>query len=185
LYTHESELSFAVYAYATSVLARTRPAATPRGGAMTREEAERLVRSLLDAHGARGAAPVFGAGDAAGVMLGAAELFFEYEPEARALACGALVYRFRDEPRPGVLEGFLEEEKRGARADAGGGALVYREKTRALLLGRTYTDAVPGDEFARDMKRLAEASLRWADEVAERVASRVRSREGPGAGRNH
>ena len=155
---------------------------------MTREEAERLVRALLDAHGARGAAPVFGTAGVAGVMLGAAELFFEYEPGAQALACGALVYRFRDEPRPGVLESFFEAEKeeRGARADAGGGgALAYRKETRALLLGRTYTAAVPVEEFVRDMKRLAEASLRWAEEVAERVASRVQSRERPNGGQNH
>jgi hypothetical protein len=173
LYTNESQLPFAVYAYATSVLSRA-ASNVRRGGRMTRQEAERLVRALLEAHGARGGgSPLFGESEVAGVMLGAAELFFEYDPQRSALHCGALVYRFRGEPRPGVLEGFFEEEREGGGFDTGGGALVYREETRSLLLGRDYSEPVPGDEFARDMKRLAEASLVWAGEVMERVASRV------------
>lgn len=174
MYTRESRLPFAVYAYASSVLARVRGAACP-GDGMTRDEAEKMLRALA---GADDVAPHFGEGDVTGLMLGPAALYFEYDAARCALSCGALVYRFRNAPRPGVLRDFLEENR-----GAGGGLLVYREETRALLLSRTYTEPVPAAEFAEDMKGLAAASLGWGAEVLERVASRHEQRAGvkPGA----
>ncbi|MET0621776.1 MAG: hypothetical protein ABW250_02240 [Pyrinomonadaceae bacterium] len=160
LYTRESKLSFAVYAYATSVLARG------RRGRVTRDEAEAMLRALA---GDEAGTTFFGGGGVAALMLGAAELFFEYDAARGSLSCGALVYRFRKAPRQGVLQTFFEEA--GA-AGAGGGALVYREETRSLLISRTYFEEVNGEEFAREMKRLAAASLGWGAELLERVASR-------------
>lgn len=145
---------------------------------MTRDEAETMLRSLADDDSGE---PFFGGGDVAGLMLGRAELFFRYDADAGALACGALVHRFRRSPRPGVLEAFFEEAEG---ADEAGGALVYHEETRALLLSRTYSEAVPVEEFANEMKRLAAASLDWGAEVVERVASRhERGAEGEGSRR--
>ncbi|HEX8146526.1 MAG TPA: hypothetical protein VF591_04905 [Pyrinomonadaceae bacterium] len=165
MYTRESGIAFAVYAYASSVLARGGGvAAGGRGGFMTRQEAESMLRALV---GPEADAPHFGEGDVTGLMLGPAALYFEYDARSGALSCGALVYRFRARPRPGVLEDFLEENH-----GAGGGLLVYREETRALLLSRTYLETIPAGEFAEDMKRLAAASLGWGAEVLERVASR-------------
>ena len=160
-------MSLALYAYACSALA----AAGRR--VMTREEASHLVSSLLDAHGVTGGARLFDRQRVVGLMFGAAELFFEYDSEGGSLACAALVYRFHDEPRPGVLEEFFAEEERG-QTDAGGGALAYRPETRSLLLVRTYSAPVPGEEFARDIRQLAAASLNWGGEVLERVAARAR-----------
>jgi hypothetical protein len=174
LYTRESRLPFAVYAYASSVLARLGVAAF-RGGGMTRQEAQTMLGALAG-EGSR--PPRFGEGDVAGLMLGPAALYFEYDRARGALTCGALVYRFRSAPRPGVLEDFLKETR-----GAGGGALVYREETRALLLSRTYAEAAPAEEFAEDMKRLAAASLGWGSEVLERVAARHERGEGGEAGR--
>lgn len=163
MYTRESRIPFAIYAYAMSVLARGVDAAGC-GEEMTREEAESLLRTLA---GAGNGAPRFGAGDVTGLMLGPAALYFEYDAARGALTCGALVYRFRNTPRPGVLEEFLEENR-----GAGGGTLIYREETRALLLSRTYFAATPAGVFAEDMKRLAAASLGWGSELLERVALR-------------
>ena len=137
---------------------------------MTRGEAELMLRALV---GADSRPPRFGEGDVTGLMLGPAALYFEYDAARGALSCGALVYRFRARPRPGVLEDFLEENR-----GAGGGALVYREETRALLLSRTYSAAAPPEEFAEDMKRLAAASPGWGAELLERVASRHEQGEG-------
>ena len=169
MHTRESRLPFAVYAYATSVLARL-GGAQARGGGMTRQEAETMLRALV---GVGTRPPRFGDGDVTGLMLGPAALYFEYDRARQALACGALVYRFRSAPRPGVLEDFLKETR-----GAGGGTLVYREETRALLLSRTYAEAVPAEVFAEEMKRLAAASLGWGAEVLERVASRHELGEG-------
>lgn len=163
-------MPFAVYAYATSVLARG------RRGRVTRDEAEAMLRSLAGTEGGTG---FFGGGGVAGLMLGAAELFFEYDAARGSLSCGALVYRFRRAPRAGVLQTFFEEA--GA-AGAGGGALVYREETRSLLLSRTYFEAAGGVEFAREMKRLAAASLGWGAELLERAASRHERGDGDEGG---
>ncbi|HVF43944.1 MAG TPA: hypothetical protein VM936_13065 [Pyrinomonadaceae bacterium] len=142
---------------------------------MNRGEAERLLRSLADAHGVS-VGRLFDGKDVVGLMLGAAELFFQYDENRRALWCGALVYRFRAEPKPGVLEAFFEEEEEAASdAPASGGALEYREATRSLLLARTYESAPPPEEFVEDVKTLAESSLAWARDAVPRVASRVKN----------
>ncbi|HEX5709167.1 MAG TPA: hypothetical protein VFX96_17830 [Pyrinomonadaceae bacterium] len=170
MYSRETGLPFAVYAYAASILSHPTSRHIGRDYSMTRDDAARMVRTLLDAHGAGRAAEVFEGGDVFGVMLGRAELFFEYDEDGGVLNCAALVYRFRREPRAGVLQRFFAEEAGGA-ADASGGSLEYRHDTRALLLNRFYREPVPASEFAADVKRLAEASLIWADEILERVAS--------------
>lgn len=146
---------------------------------MTKDEAAHTVRTFLDAHGVRVARP-FDGGPVVGVMLGAAELFFEYADERGELVCGALVYRFRREPRAGVLEAF-EREAQGGAADPGGGRADYRPESRSLLLTRAYLEPVAEADFARDMDELARASLRWAGEVADRAATRAFRAEEEGA----
>ena len=136
---------------------------------MTEDEATRTLEAFLAAQGVRAELDL-GRGKVGGVMLGAAELFFEYEARRGEFWCGALVYRFRREPKPGVLEAFREEERR---SDSGGGRVEYRSESRALFLARTYAEAVPEADFARDLRRLADASLVWAGEVAGRVAARA------------
>ena len=176
MYSRNSGMPFALYAYAGAVLRASATARRNRN--MTRDEAERMLRSLFRAHGVGGAGRVFEGGDVAGAMLGEAELFFEYEPGPQSLWCGALIYRFRAEPRPGVLENFFDEERSDDAPDTGGGALEYMEATRSLLLSRTYRVAPAGDEFADEVRMLAAASLAWAREVAGRAAS-ARHERGP------
>lgn len=172
MYSRESGIPFALYAYAGGVLAR---AAHGRETNMTRDEAERLLRSLTDAHGLS-VGRLFDGKDVAGLMLGEAELFFHYDEVRRALWCGALVYRFRAEPKPGVLEAFFEEEREDARApDSGVGALEYRGETRSLLLAKTYESAPGAEEFVEEVKSLAESSLAWARDSVPRVASRMKN----------
>lgn len=171
MYTRDSGISFALYAYAGGVLAR---AARGREMNMTRGDAERLLRSLADAHGVS-VGRLFDGRDVVGLMLGGAELFFQYDEGRSALWCGALVYRFRAEPKPGVLEAFFEEEEDVDAPDSGGGALEYRGDTRSLLLARTYDSTPEPEEFVGDVKQLAESSLAWARDAVPRVASRARS----------
>lgn len=167
MYSRDSGIPFALYAYAEAALARL---TVPCEIKMTRDDAERLLRSLFDAYGLS-AGRVFDGKDVAGVMLGEAELFFHYEPERRSLWCGALVYRFRAAPRPGLLEAFFDEEESLNAPGDGDGTLEYREETRSLLLARTYETPPASDEFADDVRRLASASLVWARETVSRIAS--------------
>lgn len=168
MYSRESGIPLALYAYAGGVLAR---AASRRETDMNRDDAESLLRSLTDAHGVS-AGRLFDGKDVAGLMLGEAELFFRYDEGRRALWCGALVYRFRAEPKPGVLEAFFEEEEGVDAPDSGGGALEYLGETRSLLLARTYDTPPAPEEFVREVKKLAESSLAWARDAVPRVASR-------------
>jgi hypothetical protein len=169
MYSRDSGIPFALYAYAGGVLAR---AVYGRETNMTRVEAERLLRSLTDAYGVS-VGRLFDGKDVAGLMLGEAELFFQYDERRRALWCGALVYRFRAEPKPGVLEAFFEEEEM-SNTNAAAGALEYREETRSLLLAKTYESAPEPEEFVEDVRSLAESSLVWARDAVPRVASRAR-----------
>jgi hypothetical protein len=136
---------------------------------MTRDEAQRLVQSFMQAveQPSEGLNPQgFG-----GAMIGEAQLYFEYHDDTKALEASALVYKFRDAPKPGILEGFQAEEKAGT--DTGGGTVDYEKENKSLFLSRTYAKAPQEPIFLDDMKRLMKASVHWADEVADRVSSRV------------
>ncbi|XXF81574.1 hypothetical protein P2318_14460 [Myxococcaceae bacterium GXIMD 01537] len=106
-----------------------------------------------------------------GIMVGNAQLYFEYHEDSKTLECSALVYKFHEPPKPGVLDGFRAEAKSGT--DAGGGEVDYEPENRGLFLSRTYSTLPRGDAFSREMKRLMQASVVWGDEVLDRVASRV------------
>lgn len=136
---------------------------------MTRDEAQRLVQAFMKSLGqpSEGLNPQgFG-----GAVLGNAQLYFEYHSDKQVLEASALVYKFRDPPKPGVLEGFRAEEKSGT--DTGGGAVDYEPENKSLFLSRTYSTVPQDAAFKEDMRRLTQASLVWGDEVLDRVASRV------------
>jgi hypothetical protein len=137
---------------------------------MTRDEAAHLVKAFFEAYGVDG--PAFDERDACGAMLGASELFFEYQPERQSLKSLALVYRFRAEPKEQILNALKREATTKA-ADTGGGALEYQPENLGLYLRRTYENSVAAGEFNEEIKRLAAASLVWGNEILDRVASRV------------
>jgi hypothetical protein len=140
------------------------------GGPLTREAAGELVRWYVRSQGAV-LSPGLNPQGFGGLAVGGAQVYFEYHEERRVLECSALVYRFSEPPRPGVIAGFEAEAREGT--DAGGGTVDYERENRGLYLSREYTVVPEGPAFAKDMKRLAAASLVWGDEVLDRVASRV------------
>lgn len=150
-------------------VACNRPA--PEGGAMTRSAAVHLVRTFLGANGVN--SPGLNENLLGGAMVGEAQVYFEYQKSPRpTLKCSALIYRFHEEPKPGVLEGFREEEWEGA-FDTGGGTVDYEPENKGLYLSRSYTQSVPPRVFRKDMTRLMRASGFWGDTVLDRVASKV------------
>ncbi len=140
------------------------------GGPMTREAAQELLRWYTRSQGAV-LSPGLNPQGFGGIAVGGAQLYFEFHEDSRTLECSALVYRFHEPPKPGVLEGF-EAEARGG-TDTGGGTVDYERENRGLFLSRDYTQVPDGNDFAKDMKRLGKASAMWGDEVLDRVASRV------------
>lgn len=137
---------------------------------MTRDDAQRLVQSFLRSLG-QTQSPGLNPQGFGGVAVGDAQLYFEYHSDEQSLECSALIYKFRDTPKPGVLEGFQQEEKAGT--DTGGGAVDFEPENKSLFLSRHYASAPAEPAFADDMKRLMQASTAWSDTVMERVATRV------------
>lgn len=133
---------------------------------MTREEASRLVVAFFKAYNT--AHTGLNEKGFAGGMFGAAELFFSHHEQDGNLDCLALVYRFRKEPEDNVLSLL---EKASKEYDTGVGELEYSNDNRGLFLKRVYSNTVSETQFVNDMKRLSEASLSWASEVIERVAT--------------
>ncbi|MBJ6763944.1 hypothetical protein JGU66_24495 [Myxococcaceae bacterium JPH2] len=137
---------------------------------MTRDEAQRLVQTFLRAQGIH-LSPGLSPSGVGGVSVGEAQLYFEHSSQTGGLKCSGLIYRFRESPRPGVLDGFRDEEKSGT--DTGGGTVDFEPESKSLFLSRTYA-AIPADKaFSDDLARLMKASLDWGGDVFERVASRV------------
>lgn len=139
-------------------------------GSMKREEAVRLAKAYAAAHGVKDS-PGLNEKNLGGVEVEGRSVYFEYQPEARQLEAGALIYRFRQPPKPGVIDAFFKEEQAGT--DTGGGQLHYEQKGQLLILRRTYKGAVPEAQLIKDMDRLRKASQVWADEVLDRVATKV------------
>lgn len=137
---------------------------------MTLEEAQRLVQSFMRAHGDTEGSGLNAKGFG-GAALGESQVYFEHSADSGALKCSALIYRFRDAPRPGVIDGFRDEEKRGT--DTGGGKVDYETENKSLFLSRTYGVLPSEQQFKDDLDRLLEASLTWGEEVFNRVADRV------------
>ena len=166
-----------VTAAATVFFSAALEAAPPPGGtaSLTRAQAKRLVQAFFRSYGVQ--SPGLNANDLGGAVVGEGQVYFEYRPQRRALWCGALIYRFRDLPRPGVLDAFRTE---GKTTDAGGGRLEYDPKGRGLYLSRVYTRTVPEARFRADIQRLIQASGVWSKAVLPRAADRAFGHTTPG-----
>lgn len=127
-----------------------------------------MIRGFFKSHGLD--SPGLNESNLGGASIGENQVYFEYQPANQELKCSALVYRFRDDPKPGVIEGFEAEAES---ADAGGGTLEYQRANKGLYLARSYSEAVSDQEFAEDLKRLMKASLVYGDQVLDRVAAKV------------
>jgi hypothetical protein len=159
-----------LFAQRTTAARRPAAAAPP----MTRERATGLARAFLRSYGVESAG--LNANGLGGAAVGDGSVYFEYRPgpggRPGTLKCSALIYRFHDLPKPGVLDGFRAEERAGT-ADTGGGRVDYEPENKGLYLSRVYAHPVDAAAFRRDMERLMKASRVWGDEVLDRVATRV------------
>lgn len=141
---------------------------------MTRDEANRLIKSFASHHG--GTVSELNMQNMTGLSVGGADLFFTFhqsffsskEPQ---LEVSALIYRFRKEPNPAILEGFKAEHAAGT--PAAGGELDYEPENKGLYLTRFYGTVPSETAFHTEVDALAEASKRWSHEVLERVANKV------------
>lgn len=137
---------------------------------MSREEAIVILKKFFLMQGVQSEA--LNENNVGGAAIGDLQLYFEYLPNDQALRCSALIYSFRQDPKPGIIEGFKEEEQFG-RTDIGGGVVDYQPENKGLFLSRTYTEYVEELDFVNDMEKLLGASRVWGGEVLEKVAEKV------------
>ncbi|MEO5931866.1 MAG: hypothetical protein ABIR47_18170 [Candidatus Kapaibacterium sp.] len=135
---------------------------------LTRERATAMVRSLFASYGVE--RPGLNANDLGAGTIGEAALYFEYHSGEKSLICSALIYKFHDDPKPGVLDAFHAEE---SRTSTGGGSLVYEDASKGLYLDRVYKSSLPDSTFRADMEKLASASVAWGNDVLPRVTEKV------------
>lgn len=142
-------------------------AETPRAGApMTREGANALIRGYAEAKG--GSAEGLNAEGLEALTTGSVDLAFQLE--GSSLKASALIYRFRKDPKPGLIEAMEDEAHR---TPTGGGAVDYEPESKAVFLSRTYT-AIPSEaQFTADLDALAAAAKQWSTETVQAVAERV------------
>ncbi len=107
-----------------------------------------------------------------GASIGDLAIYFEYLPEQEALKCSALIYKFREDPKEGIIDGFKEEEE-FERFSTGGGFVDYQPENKGLFLSRVYEEYVEELDFVNDLEQLLGASRVWGNEVLERVSARV------------
>jgi hypothetical protein len=140
---------------------------------LTRDEAIRMIQAYFKSNGLD--SPGLNENNLGGAIAGDYQIYFEYQPAKRSLKCSALVYRFRDEPKPGVIEALKAEEAK--LWITGNGVLKYDRANKALFLTRIYTEGVSDEEFAQDLQLLMSASEVYGNEVLERVAAKVFSQK--------
>ena len=88
------------------------------------------------------------------------------------LRCSALIYRWREWPKPGLLEALRQEAQSGA-SNTGGATLDYVPEHRTLSLSREFDGMPSAAAFEQAMTQLREACSQWRTEVFARVAEQV------------
>ena len=139
-------------------------------GNLTREDAVKLAQAALAAHNIEGS-PGLNEHNYGGFDDSAQPVVFEYLPDRKVLNVLALCYRFRQPPRPAILEAFQREGQLGT--DTGGGTVEFRSENGGLFLSRSYTQTTDAARFVEDTNKLAQAAKYWAEDVLPAVASRV------------
>jgi hypothetical protein len=137
---------------------------------MTRDDAVKLAQAALAAHNITGSAGL-NEQNYGGFDDGGQRVVFEYIPDGKVLNVLALCYRFRQPPRPGVLDAFQKEGQLGT--NTGGGTVEFRSENGGLFLSRSYTQQTDPARFVEDTNKLAQAAKYWAEDVLPAVASRV------------
>lgn len=137
---------------------------------MTRAQAQGLLQRWLKRRGLESAGlneKGFG-----GVSIAEVDLYFEHREDAGTLKCMALVYRFRGQPKPQVVESFRQLEKAKA-LETGGGKVDFQPESRGIYLSRSYADPVADAQLDEDLQRLGEASITWRDRGVKKVADQL------------
>lgn len=137
---------------------------------MTREEAAGLVAAHFKTHKVH--AHGLDAQGRAGALVAGEQLLFEHLENGGVLRCSALIYRWREWPKPGLLEALRQEAQSGA-SNTGGATLHYVPEHRTLSLSQEFAQTPSPATFEQAMTQLREDCSQWRTEVFARVAEKV------------
>lgn len=135
---------------------------------MTREEAKQQIEAFFRRLGEK--ASFFDEKMYVEARIGETLIGFEYDETEELLSAQALIYRFRSEPKDNVLDAVFGEE---SDATSGGGRVVFNSETFTFYLQRDFKEKVGDNVFYEAINKLAQASLRWNNEILTKAAEKA------------
>lgn len=137
---------------------------------MTREEAKQQLEAFFRKLGIT--ASFFDDKNFAKASIGEAILGFEFLETEAVLKAQALIYRFRNNPNPVLIEALIAEQ---TNSDTGGGNVSFETEDLSLFLERIFDEKLPDEEFYKQVNQLAQASLIWSSQILPQIAESVHS----------
>jgi hypothetical protein len=135
---------------------------------MTREQAKQQIEAFFRRLGIT--ASFFEDKNFAKAAIGESVIGFEFDAASGGLSARALIYRFRQKPKPVMLDAIFAEEKTAA---TGGGSLRFDNEEMSLFLERAFTEKISDEEFYDAVNRLAQASLVWSGQLLQKIAEKI------------
>jgi len=137
---------------------------------MTREEAQQQLEAFFRKLGIK--ASFFDDKNFVKAAVGEAVIGFEFLETEGVLKARALIYRFRNNPNPVLIEALITEQQN---SDTGGGIVRFETEDLSLFLEKTFTEKLPDEEFYKQVNQLAQASLIWSNQILPQIAESVHS----------
>lgn len=137
---------------------------------MTREEAKQQLEAFFRKLGVT--ASFFDDGNFAKASIGEAIIGFEYVEADGILIEKALIYRFRNNPNPLLIQALLAEQQN---SDTGESDVHFAPDDLSLSLEKVFGKKLEDEEFYRQVEQTAQASLVWSGKILPQIAEQVHS----------
>lgn len=102
--------------------------------------------------------------------VGEVVLGFEFIENEEKLKTKALIYRFRNAPKPEILNAIFAE---ASEAISGGGQIFFDKNELSLFLEKDFTENLDTDIFRKQVNILAQASLFWSNRKLRQIAEKA------------
>ena len=135
---------------------------------MTREEAQQQLETFFRKLGL--STSVLNDTNFVKATVGEAVIGFEYSEAEGVLIAKALIYRFRNNPNPVLIEALIAEQKN---SDTGGGNVDFATDDLSLTLEKTFVEKLADEDFYEQVNKLAQASLVWSSQILPQIAESV------------
>lgn len=135
---------------------------------MTREEAKQQLEAFFRKLGIT--ASVLNETNFVKATIGEAVVGFEFSQAEGVLISKALIYRFRNNPNPQLIEALIAEQNN---SDTGGGNVRFAADDLSLSLEKIFSEKLADEEFYKQVNQMAQASLIWSNQILPQIAEGV------------